>query len=158
MAGVQVELTLQGIEGAARALGALAETDIEDLAFNVGELLAISSQERIKTEKTAPDGTPWDPWSTRYARTRGAQHSLLVGRGGGNNLRESTQNYTTGTTVRVGNNLVYSAIHQMGGEIENAWGRGIKVTMPARPYLGLSAHDRTAIEALIADTITEPFQ
>jgi phage virion morphogenesis protein len=155
MAGVQVELTLQGIEGAARALGAVAATDLEDLAFNVGALLESSTQERIATGKAAPDGTPWDPWSTRYAKTRKGQHSLLVS---SNSLLTATQNYTTGTTVRVGNNLVYGAIHQLGGEVENGFGLGIKVTMPARPYLGLSAHDVTAITDLIADTVTEPFQ
>jgi phage virion morphogenesis protein len=155
MAGVQLELTLQGIEGAARALGALAATDLADLAFNVGALLESSTKERIATEKAAPDGTPWDPWSARYARKRGPHHSLLVGT---NALLEATLNYTTGTTVRVGNNLVYGAIHQLGGEIENAWGMGIKVTMPARPYLGLSGHDVTAITTLITDTVTEPFQ
>lgn len=154
MAGVQVELTLQGIEGAARALGQLAETDIEDLAFDVGALLESSTQERIASEKAAPDGTPWDPWSASYARTRKASQSLLVQ---SNDLLTATQNYTTGTTVRVGNNLVYGAIHQMGGEIENAWGRGITVEMPARPYLGLSPADTRAIEDLIADRLTEPF-
>lgn len=155
MAGVQVELTLQGIEGAARALGQLAETDIEDLAFDTGALLESSTKERIATEKAAPDGTPWPAWSDRYARTRNSSQSLLVG---GGDLRDATQNYTTGTTVRVGNNLVYGAIHQLGGEIENAWGRGITVEMPARPYLGVSPADRDAIEALIADTLTEGFE
>ena len=155
MAGVAIEMTLQGIEGAARALGALAATDLEDLAFDVGALLESSTKERIATEKAAPDGAPWNPWSARYAAKRGAQHSLLVST---NALLEATQNYTTGTTVRVGNNLVYGAIHQLGGEIENAWGRGIKVTMPARPYLGLSSHDVTAITGLVAGAMTEAFQ
>ncbi|WP_296639304.1 phage virion morphogenesis protein [Roseinatronobacter sp.] len=158
MAGVQVELTLQGIEGAARALGQLAEPDIEDLADRAGIILESSTQDRIASEKVAPDGTPWEPWSDRYAKTRKGNHSLLVSSGLENSLLGATQSYTTGTTVRVGNNLVYGAIHQMGGEIENAWGRGISVTMPARPYLGLSAADRDAIEALIADTLTEGFE
>ncbi|WP_296639189.1 phage virion morphogenesis protein [Roseinatronobacter sp.] len=155
MAGVQVELTLQGIEGAARALGQLAETDIEDMAYNVGERLTQGAQERIATEKAAPDGTPWTAWSDRYARTRKDSQSLLVQ---SRDLMDATGNHTTGTTVRVGNNLVYGAIHQMGGEIENAWGRGISVTIPARPYLGVSPADRDAIEALIADTLTEGFE
>jgi phage virion morphogenesis protein len=155
MSGVQVELTLQGIEGAARALGQLAETDLEDMAFNAGALLESSTQERIASEKAAPDGTAWPAWSDSYARTRTSSQSLLVQ---GGDLREATQNYTTGTTARVGNNLVYGAIHQMGGEIENAWGRGISVTIPARPYLGLSDADRDALEALVIDSLPEEFQ
>ena len=156
MAGVQVELTLQGIEQAARALGQLAASDLEDLAFDVGALLESSTQERIATEKAAPDGTPWAPWTERYDETRShGTHSLLVQ---DNHLLTANQNYTTGTTVRVGNNLVYGAIHQMGGEIQNAFGRGITVTMPARPYLGISPADEQAILALVADALTEPFQ
>lgn len=156
MAGVQVELTLQGIEGAAQALARLAATDLEDLAFNVGALLENSTKERIATEKSAPDGTAWTPWTEAYDETRNHdKHSLLVQ---DNHLLTATQNYTTGTTVRVGNNLVYGAIHQMGGEITNGWGRGIKITMPARPYLGLSQADRQAISDLIGTTLTEPFQ
>ncbi|MGP9788943.1 phage virion morphogenesis protein [Roseinatronobacter sp. NSM] len=155
MAGVQVELTLQGIEGAARALGQLATTDLEDLAYNVGALLESSTKERIATEKAAPDGTPWTDWSAHHAATRKTQHSLLVQ---DNDLLNATQNYTTGTTVRVGNNLVYGAIHQLGGEITNAFGRGIKVTMPARPYLGISSADAVAITALVTESLSEPFQ
>lgn len=146
MSGVQIEVTLQGIEQAQAALGRLASTDLEDLAFNVGALLESSTHERIASEKRAPDGTPWAPWSERTAARRGEHHSLLVY---GNHLLTSVQNYTEGTTVRVGSNLVYAAIHQQGGKA----GRGRKVTIPARPYLGLSDADRDAVEALVIDTV-----
>lgn len=151
MAGVQLEITLQGIEGAAVALGRLAATDLEDLAYNAGALLESSTRERIATEKAAPDGTPWDPWSDRHARTRKDHHSLLVQ---GNHLLTSVQNYTTGTDARVGTPMLYGAIHQMGGQA----GRGRKVTIPARPYLGLSEHDRRAITDLVHETIREALQ
>jgi len=156
MAGVQLEMTLQGIEGAAAALGRLAATDLDDLAYNAGALLESSTQERIATEKAAPDGTPWAPWTERYDETRNHdKHSLLVQ---DNHLLTANQNYTTGSTVRVGNNLIYGAIHQMGGEIANGWGRGIRITMPARPYLGISEYDRRAITELAHETIREALQ
>lgn len=155
MAGVQLELTLQGIEQAARSLGQLAAIDLDDLAYDIGALLESSTQERIATEKAAPDGTPWPAWSERHAATRTSAHSLLVQ---DNNLLTATQNYTTGTTVRLGNNLVYGAIHQKGGEIRNAFGRGITVTLPARPYLGVSPADEDAIMALVTDRLTEGLQ
>lgn len=156
MAGVQVEMTLQGIEGAAAALGRLAATDFDDLAYNAGGLLESSARERIATEKAAPDGTAWAPWTARYDETRNhGVHSLLVQ---GNHLLTSVQNYTRGREARVGTNLIYGAIHQMGGEIANGWGRGIKVTMPARPYLGISEHDRRAITSLVHETIRGALQ
>lgn len=151
MAGVQIELTLQGLDLAAAALTRLAETDLEDLAFTIGQLLESSTQARIAEEKRSPDGAAWAPWSARHARTREARHSLLVQ---DNHLTTSVQNYTTGTTVRVGSNLVYAAIHQFGGQA----GRGRKVTIPARPYLGLSDADRTAIAELVTDTLERRLQ
>ena len=151
MAGVQLEITLQGIEGAAAALGRLAATDLDDLAYNAGGLLARTAHGRIASEKAAPDGTPWDPWSDRHASTRKDHHSLLVE---GNHLMTSVQNYTTGTEARVGTPMIYGAIHQMGGQA----GRGLKATIPARPYLGLSEHDRRAITDLVHETIREVLQ
>lgn len=150
MAGVQIELTLQGLEVAAAALTRLAETDLEDLAFDIGQLLESSTKARIAEEKRGPDGAAWAPWSARHARTRQERHALLVQ---DNHLTTSVQNYTTGTTVRVGTNLVYGAIHQFGGTITNGFGRGISITIPARPYLGLSDADRTAIAELVTDRL-----
>lgn len=155
MAGVQLELTLQGMEEAVAALTRLASTDLEDLANNIGQILRDGTQARIAEEKRAPDGAAWAPWSPRHARTREARHSLLVQ---DNFLQVSIDNYTTGTTVRVGTNLVYGAIHQFGGTITNGFGRGISITIPARPYLGLSDGDRAAVAALVTDTLERRLQ
>lgn len=38
-------------------------------------------RERIATDKRAPSGEKWSPWSDDYARTRGPQHSLGVASG-----------------------------------------------------------------------------
>ena len=41
----------------------------------------------------------------------------------------------TRADVGVGTNMIYARIHELGGIIKNAWGRGITAHMPARPYL-----------------------
>lgn len=146
MSGVQIELTLQGMEAATAALGRLASVDLEDLAYNAGALLESSARERISTEKAGPDGAPWPAWSKAHAATRKKRHSLLVQE---NHLLTSVQNYTTGATAKVGSNLVYAGIHQLGG---NA-GRGHAAEIPERPYLGLSPADREAVDALVLDTL-----
>jgi phage gpG-like protein len=55
--------------------------------------------------------------------------------------------------------MEYAAIHQWGGEIRPksapalyvpGYGRLQKVTIPARPYLGVSAEDEVAIENAVA--------
>jgi phage virion morphogenesis protein len=49
--------------------------------------------------------------------------------------------------VVLGVNKVYAAIHHFGGPA----GRGRKVTIPPRPYLGLSEADREEIRAILND-------
>ena len=147
MAGVTLDVEFVDDE-VAGFLDGLLGWQIEDLAFNVGALLESAVKERIATGKTAPDGEPWAEWSTAYAATRAARHSLLVG-DGNPGLLESVQNYSAGATARVGTNLVYGAIHQFGGA-----GVG-KPGLPARPYLGVSAVDRVAIRDLIVGELEE---
>lgn len=47
--------------------------------------------------------------------------------------------------VQVGTNLIYGRIHQLGGKA----GRGLKVTIPPRPYLAMQPEDRTEIGRLL---------
>jgi len=149
MAFAQVNLTLQGIEGAARAFGQLADADLDALAFAAGQYLAESTKERIDQGR-APDGNAWTPWSAGYAQTRHNGHSLLIDSGA---LQDSIQNISSGLVVSVGAHVKQAAIHQFGGKA----GRGRKVTIPARPYLGLSDHDRQAVESLIAERLAGVF-
>lgn len=52
-------------------------------------------------------------------------------------LRQSVQTLAaSANSVTVGSRLPYAAIHQLGGQA----GRGRKVRIPARPYLGMSAN------------------
>ncbi|SFQ14362.1 phage virion morphogenesis (putative tail completion) protein [Roseivivax halotolerans] len=130
---------------AADAIARLADPDIDELAFNVGQLLETQSRTRISDEKVAPGGAPWAAWSADYAATRSAQHSLLVGE---NDLLESVQNYSAGAEAKVGTNLVYGAIHQFGGE-------PVGMPIPARPYLGVSDENAAEIEDLVIDYLEE---
>ena len=52
-----------------------------------------------------------------------------------------------GEGVAIGSNLPYATIHQYGGKA----GRGRKVTIPARPYLGTNEADDQEIASLIED-------
>lgn len=145
---------------AARAIGRLNDAELSTLMYEVGALVEDQTKLRIDEEKRAPDGQPWGPWSEAYDNTRNhAKHSLLVGEG---NLRDSVQNYTTGLEAVVGSNLIYAAVHQNGanpsqrkeGVPDGAVGAGI----PARPYLGLSADNGTAIEELVIGRLEDLLQ
>lgn len=145
---------------AARAIGRLNDDELAELIYQVGGMVEDQTKLRIADEKRAPDGQPWAPWSEAYDNSRNhAKHSLLVGEG---NLRDSIQNYTTGLEAVVGSNLIYAAVHQNGtdpsrrkaGVPDGAVGAGI----PARPYLGLSAENRNAIEELVIGRLEDLLQ
>ena len=112
----------------------------------IGEALKISTTDRFKNQ-TAPDGTPWEPLSPRYAawkrKIKGANKILKL-RG---YLRDTLRYQATDVSVAIGSNRVYSTIHQFGGQA----GRGHKATIPARPYLGVSDDDVAAILEIIED-------
>lgn len=149
MAGVTISLTLNAAVAQA-ALARLTDSDIDDMAYAVGQLIENQTKERIATGKRSPDGEPWSAWSRAYAQTRSARHSLLVGDDA--NLMGSIQNYTMGRVAEVGTPLIYGAIHQFGGA-----GAG-KPGLPGREYLGLSDEDRREIEALVIDSLEGQLQ
>lgn len=149
MAGISYELAVEGIGDVATRLQGLAEYEIADLAFDIGALLESSTKERIASEKSSPDGSPWPAWSEDYAASRGGHHSLLQGEG---DLLDSIQNYSSGDEVRVGTPLVYGAIQQLGGAEVGKYG------LPARPYLGLSPDDEDEIRELVIGDIREVLQ
>lgn len=131
---------------------------------SVGETLLNSTRERMNRQ-VAPDGAPWAPLNKAYAGTladrdkngriitKGVKKGLKI-------LQESGQLFGTlrwqvsGEQLQLGTNKIYGAIHQFGGTIRPRsadnlvfWLGGQlvyakKVTIPARPFLGLSSEDR----------------
>jgi phage virion morphogenesis protein len=66
-------------------------------------------------------------------------------------LRNSIKHKAYSDRVEIGTNVIYGRIHQLGGKA----GSGLKVTIPARPYLMVQDEDwpeiRTAIENYLID-------
>lgn len=123
----------------------------------VGEAVAALTMRRFEEGK-GPDGGEWQP-SARAAAVGG---QTLVERG---TLRDSiTHTVLPGAGgVEVGTNVRYGAIHQFGGRVEaktdkglrfrvaGQWIRKAAVTIPARPYLGLSDDDESDLVAIVDD-------
>ena len=105
----------------------------------IGSYLVAATLRRFETE-TAPGGKPW--LKSLRAIAEGGQ--TLTDHG---HLRGSiTHNVAAGGRgVDVGSNLVYAAIHNFGGQA----GRGRKVTLPARPFLGIDDRDRDSILGIV---------
>jgi phage virion morphogenesis protein len=116
----------------------------------IGAVLESSTRQRFRSG-VAPDGTAWKP-SIRATRKGG---KTLLDHG---HLRDSITHDADDRAAIVGSNLIYAAIHQVGGIIRAkaggmltfkipgiGWRRVAKVTIPARPYLGVSDRDRVEI-------------
>lgn len=102
-------------------------------------------KERFDKEQ-APDGTKWKPLSPARVKQRMKRHKsgnmkILQDVG---ELRRSVQYEATQTYVRIGSNLKYARIHQFGGTIHFKKRKG-SVTIPARPFLGVTPNERKHI-------------
>ena len=103
-----------------------------------------NTAQRFKS-KTAPDGTPWQPNapSTLKRKKSGRSYgSLLIGQ---TKVLSAIQRRHNANEVVIGTPAIYGRIHQLGGKA----GRGHKVTIPARPFLGVSKEDENVIHAII---------
>ena len=106
-------------------------------------------KERFDKEQ-APDGTKWKPLSPARVKQRMKRHKtgnmkILQDVG---ELRRSVQHEAGQNYVRIGSNLKYARIHQFGGTIHFTKRKG-SVTIPARPYLGVTHNERQYINNLL---------
>lgn len=150
------------VEGTQAALSALARAaagldDATPLYADIGMLLVTSAQQNFERE-SAPDGNPW-PQSIRAKQEGGKTLSDTL------RLLKSITHEAGPASVAVGTNVEYAAIHQLGGTIRAKTSRGLRfrmggnggwitkqsVTIPARPFLGLSQDDEKEIVALSED-------
>ena len=133
-----------GIEGSAldAALERLAAvlTNPSAVMDQVGRYLVASTLRRFERER-APDGKPW--LKSARALAEGGKTLTDTGR-----LRGSIAHAVIdgGRAVEVGSNVLYAAIHQFGGRA----GRGRRVTLPARPYLGIDERDQANILRIVS--------
>jgi phage virion morphogenesis protein len=127
----------------------------------LGPLLVSSTRDRI-TQERAPDGGAWPRLNPAYAAGKRGP-GILRERAMRGGLFGSLTSQVEGRTLRVGTNKIYGAIHQFGGTIRPrsaprlAFRLGQRlvfassVTIPARPFLGISDEDRATILEVFED-------
>jgi phage gpG-like protein len=164
MTGAAFEVVLDDslVLGALDRLEAAA-ADSGPLLQIIGEYGVKSTVERFVTSEEAPDGTPWAALSPAYAAFKPAGYNILFLSGA---LLNSQHAVVGIGEVQWGSGMIYAAVHQFGATIvpKNAKALAFKlglggvltvrvksVTIPARPYLGLSAEDRKEIPLLAQD-------
>ncbi|MFN3595274.1 MAG: phage virion morphogenesis protein [Thiobacillaceae bacterium] len=151
-------------------------SDLSPVMRDIGELLTERAKQRFATS-TGPDGKAWAPNApstiaaylssyggsfkkrgglTKQGAARAARKKPLIGE---SRALSTTIHYQAGReSVTIGSPMVYAAIHQFGGQA----GRGKRVTIPARPFLPVTAAgtwlgeaDRAAVLDILREAINQ---
>jgi phage virion morphogenesis protein len=144
MSELAIHIDVSGLDRIEQLIARLNPFQSETLLEALARLIRESTRERLIAGGPAPDGSAWKP--NRAGRTPILHLSGALAR--------SIDYVVSGTQAIIGSGLIYAAIHQFGGtivpksaaalvfSIGNQIYRVKKVTMPARPYIGLSGEDR----------------
>jgi phage virion morphogenesis protein len=135
----------------------------ETLLRPIGSLLVASTTRRFATN-VAPDGSAWPQLNRAYDAYRRSGPMLVQSSA----LRNSITFVAGASELRVGSNMIYAAVHQFGAVIKPKNAKALafrmgasgglirvrSVTIPARPYLGISDDDAADIVELTQATIS----
>lgn len=155
--GVSITLDASGFEAAFNALQPLLEFEGSELMSIIGAVGESQTRRRISDEKTAPSGDAWQP------NLKGT--SILVDTG--QHLLYSIAHSSSETEAEWGSSWEYAHVHQEGMTIKPRNGAALKwwyqqggavnfamakqVTIPARPFVGLSSDNAEEIVELVTD-------
>lgn len=157
-----MSVIINGVNELQRELRRLSTGQLERIGKPVAEGLLSSTIQRFQEQKD-PAGQPWKPLAPatiskrlggkkaftkkgqmrKSALRRVATMKILIDRA---QLMKSIHWRVKGGQIALGTNLIYARIHQYGGPA----GRGGKVNIDPRPFLGVSAEDQRLIEVTVA--------
>lgn len=156
MDGIRIVIDTSELDRIVPYFSRLGHLDRAALLSDIGALGESQTRRRITDEKTSPDGAPWPP---NLAGT-----PILVE--SGQHLLASVAFIAGGADeVQWGAGWEFAHVHQSGATIEakNAAALVFKigertvgaksVTIPPRPFVGLSAENAEEIEELVTDVI-----
>ena len=132
-----IKITLNDTQAAAKLHSIAQQLQHPRKLYGVlGETLKKIHAERFKQE-IAPDGSEWQSLSPKtLARKKKKGKSTKILRQDGYLSDKTAYNYND-KNVEFGSDAKYARLHQFGGKA----GRGGKVTIPKRPWLGVNAQD-----------------
>lgn len=153
MSGISITIDAADLDGIFKKLRPVFDFNAEDLMTAIGSLGDSQTRRRIEDEKTAPDGSPWKP---NHEGT-----SILMQ--SGQHLLASLAWTASADQAEWGATWEYAHVHQNGAVIVpkdakalffSVGGKPVtakKVTIPARPFLGISAENEREIIELVTD-------
>ncbi len=183
MAGTRLKFEVDDQE-VREMLARQTHPDDDPLSHRIGEYLLRSTQDRFKSQ-TAPDGSAWKPLTPRYLkRKKYNQDKILTLRGNlrkyiqfqpldektvevgsnskyaaihqfGGEINQPSRPATVRYRSKAGKVLFAGKKHSKGVTERNVTIPAHTVTMPARPFLGISAADDQEIRDIIRDWVVE---
>ena len=148
-----ITIDASDLDDALKRLRPIFEFEPHELMTAIASLGDSQTRRRIAEEKTAPDGTPWQP------NTQGTPILVQTGQ----NLLYSLAWTSSASEAEWGATWEYAHVHQEGMTIVpkeaaalifNLGGKDIKakkVTIPARPFVGISEENEREIVELVTD-------
>lgn len=147
MAGVSNILTWDDRETQAMLKKVIGRMDdLRPVMKAFGEYMLVETEKRFAGEHD-PEGRPWKPLSRTTLENKEYGTKILTGRGHRGGLRGTIAYSAEKKKVAVGTSKVYGAIHQLGGKA----GPNRQVTIPARPYLGITDENRQEFVMIVKD-------
>lgn len=163
MAGVKITGDIERLKKALKELGII---EFKKANKAIGEILKESTVERFSTKK-APDEKKWQQSKSSIAKGKTTLLDSAI-------LRNSIKYRANAKGVVIGTNTIYAATHQLGDtrtikaktrkglrfNIAGQWfnKKVVKITIPARPFLGISNDDMKEIESTMIDILSEAIQ
>ena len=149
---MKINIKAEGVNRLTQSLNAQANSllNLQPLWQAVGMYVQKQTIKERFDKEQAPDGTKWKPLSPARVKQRLKRHKtgnmrILQDTGA---LRRSVQYEAGQSYVRIGSNLKYARIHQFGGIIHFTKRKG-SVTIPARPFLGVTPNERKHINDML---------
>lgn len=159
MDGVAISMDTRDLARVIPLVDGIGDFDKAQLLSSIGALGEDQTRRRITDEKTGPDGAAWP-------KNRAGTPTLVQS---GQHLLQSIAWIQGGDSVEWGATWEYAHVHQYGATIVPstaqrlsfmAGGRRVfakKVTIPARPFVGLSASNAEEITDLVTDFFSGQF-
>lgn len=154
-AGIRIDVDIGDFDAALAQLRPLLDLEVAPLMEAIGALGESQTRRRITDEKTAPDGSAWPP------NAEGTSILLRTGE----HLLGSIAYTASGDQAQWGASWEYAHVHQDGATIKpqsapalafSVGGKSVharQVTIPARPFVGLSADNWQELRELVTDYV-----
>ncbi|MBD2628478.1 phage virion morphogenesis protein [Trichormus variabilis] len=145
MAGVTLRIDDSQVQAALSRLTGRME-NLTPVFKNIGEYMTSSILERFDDEVDF-EGNKWAALTAATIARKQKKGKILKILQQDGDLRRTVVYLAGANKVEIGTNRIYGAIHQFGGRA----GRGRKVVIRARPFLGVSAADSLEVVSIVEE-------